>query len=135
VIQSTHQLRFHTDEGSMRPLTLSAAGWLLLTDRSDAEIENLVRRANIAASRKEDRVALDVIAPQVADARERKSLYMENMPLLGGATIGVVLPCRVQGRIAVLGMGGTIERMRPNRARYTALMRRLVQQLDEGAQA
>jgi len=47
----------------------------------------------------------------------------------------VVLPCRVQGRIAVLGMGGTIERMRPNRARYTALMRRLVQQLDEGAQA
>jgi len=119
----------------MRPLTLSAAGWLLLTDRSDAEIENLVRRANIAASRKEDRVALDVIAPQVADARERKSLYMENMPLLGGATIGVVLPCRVQGRIAVLGMGGTIERMRPNRARYTALMRRLVQQLDEGAQA
>ncbi len=80
-------------------------------------------------------MALDVIAPQVADARARKSLYMENMPLLGGATIGVVLPCLVQGRIAVLGMGGTIERMRPHRARYTALMRRLVQQLDEDARA
>jgi len=129
VIQSTHPLRFHTDEGSMRPLTQSAVGWLLLTDRSDTEIENLVRRANIATPRKEDRVPLEIIAPQVADARSRKSLYMENMPLLGGATIGVVLPCRVQGRIAVLGMGGKIERMRPQRARHTALMRRLAQQL------
>jgi len=135
VIQSTHQLRFHTDEGSMRPLTLSAMGWLLLTDRSDAEIEKLVRRANIATPRKEDRVPLEVVAAQVADARERKSIYMENMPLLGGATVGVVLPCLVQGRIAVLGMGGTIERMRPHRARYTALMRRLVQQLDKDGTA
>lgn len=130
VIQSTHALRFHTDEGSMRPLTQSAVGWLLLTDRSDAEVEKLVHRANIATPRKEDRVALDLIAPQVADARSRRSLYMENMPLLGGATIGVVLPCRVQGRIAVLGLGGTIERIRPHRARYTALMRRLAQQLE-----
>jgi DNA-binding IclR family transcriptional regulator len=110
-------------------------GWLLLTDRSDAEIEKLVRRANIATPRKEDRVPLEVVAAQVADARERKSIYMENMPLLGGATVGVVLPCLVQGRIAVLGMGGTIERMRPHRARYTALMRRLVQQLDEDGTA
>jgi len=67
VIQSTHQLRFHTDEGSMRPLTLSAMGWLLLTDRSDAEIEKLVRRANIATPRKEDRVPLEVVAAASAD--------------------------------------------------------------------
>lgn len=132
VIQSVHPLRFHTDEGSMRPLTQSAMGWLLLTDRSPAEIDNLVRRANIATPRKEDRVALDTIAPQVADARLRQSIYMENMPLAGGATIGVVLPCRVQGRIAVMGMGGTIDRIRPHRARYTALMKRLAQQLADG---
>ncbi len=133
VIQSVHPLRFHTDEGSMRPLTQSAIGWLLLSDRTPAEIDNLVRRANIATPQKEDRVALEVIAPQVADARIRKSLYTENVPLPGGATIGVVLPCRVQGRIVVMGLGGTVDRMRPHRARYTALMKRLAQQLEGDA--
>lgn len=130
VIQSTHAIRFHTDEGSLRPLTRSAVGWLLLTDRTDAELEKLVRRANIAVPRSEDRVPLDTIAGEVAGARLRRTLYLENLPLVGGATIGVVLPWRVQGRLVVLGMGGTIERMRPHRARYTALMRQLAHQLE-----
>ncbi|GKS93808.1 helix-turn-helix domain-containing protein [Acidovorax sp. SUPP2825] len=131
VIQSTHAIRFHTDEGSLRPLTRSAVGWLLLTDRTDAEVEKLVHRANIAVQGREDRVPLETIAPEVAGARLRKALYLENLPLLGGATIGVVMPWRVQGRLVVLGMGGTIERMRPHRARYTALMRRLALQLEQ----
>jgi len=42
----------------------------------------------------------------------------------------VVLPWRVQGQLVVLGMGGTIERMRPHRARYTALMLQLAHQLE-----
>ncbi|BFO53376.1 IclR family transcriptional regulator [Acidovorax sacchari] len=130
VIQSTHAIRFHTDEGSLRPLTRSAVGWLLLTDRTDAEVEKLLRRANIAVPRTEDRVPLETIAAEVADARLRRTLYLENLPLVGGATIGVVLPWRVQERLVVLGMGGTIERMRPRRARYTAMMRQLAHQLE-----
>ena len=31
VIQSIHPLRFHTEEGSLRPLTQSVTGWLILT--------------------------------------------------------------------------------------------------------
>lgn len=129
VIQSRHAIRFPTDEGSLRPLTRSAVGWLLLTDRTDAEVEKLVRRANIAVPGGEERVPLETIAAELHDARLRGTLYLENLPLPGGATIGVVLPWRVQGRLVVLGMGGTIERMRPHRARHTALMRRLAAQL------
>ncbi|GKS83977.1 hypothetical protein AVMA1855_07515 [Acidovorax sp. SUPP1855] len=64
VIQSTHAIRFHTDEGSLRPLTRSAVGWLLLTDRTDAEVEKLVHRANIAVQGREDRVPLETHRPR-----------------------------------------------------------------------
>ena len=134
VIQSTHALRFHTEEGSMRPLTQTAMGWLLLTDRTPAEADKLIRRANIAVAKASERVTPERILREVEDARARRSIYVENTPFLGGATIGVVLPCRLQGRVPVLGMGGSVDRIRPHRARYTALMKRLVEQLAEPAQ-
>lgn len=129
VIQSTHALRFHTEEGSMRPLTQTAMGWLLLTDRTAGEADKLIRRANIAVPDPKARVPAERVLHEVAEARERQAIYVENTPLLGGATIGVVLPCRLQGRIAVLGLGGTIDRIRPQRARYTAHMKRLAEAL------
>jgi IclR family KDG regulon transcriptional repressor len=51
VIQSSHALRFYTEEGSMRPLVQSSLGWLLMSTRPDEEVERLVRRANIAITR------------------------------------------------------------------------------------
>lgn len=125
VIQSTHALRFHTEEGSMRPLTLSATGWMLMSTLDDKHVEKLVRRANIATQRKEDRQPLELMMQRVAQAREDGAAYAENIPLLGGGTVCVLLPVTVQGRPVVLGMGGAVERIRPNRERYTALLKSL----------
>jgi DNA-binding IclR family transcriptional regulator len=132
VIQSVHALRFHTVEGSLRPLTQSATGWLLLSTHCDAQIEKLVRRANIATSKAQDRQSLTLTQERVAQARREGTAYAENIPLLGGATVAALLPTRVQGKAVVLGMGGTIERIRPNKNKYLKLVKELAASLKPG---
>lgn len=126
VIQSTHPLRFHTEEGSMRPLTLSATGWMLMSSHPDKEVDRLIRRANIATRRPEDRQPMDLMMQRVRAARASGTAYAENVPLLGGATLCVRLPLKVQGRPVVLGMGGALERIRAHRDDYLRLMQDLV---------
>lgn len=122
VIQSTHPLRFMTEEGSMRPLTLSATGWMLMALHPDREVERLVRRANIATSDVASRQPLPVMMQRVQAVRAQGWAYAENLPLLGGATICVPLPITVMGRPVVLGLGGALERIRPQREALLARM-------------
>ena len=131
VIQSVHPLRFVTDEGSMRPLTQSATGWLLMAAHTDAEVERLVRRANIATESHSTRQPMELMMQRVGDARQQGWATAENIPLIGGATICVNLPITAQGRTVVLGMGGTHERIAPKKAEYLALMQGLAAQLSK----
>lgn len=126
VIQSVHPLRFHTEEGSMRPLTQSATGWLLMSTHPDREVDRLIRRANIATPRPEDRQPMELMMQRIRSARATGTAYAENVPLLGGATLCVMLPLEVQGRPVVLGMGGALERIRAHRDDHLRLMKELV---------
>lgn len=125
VIQSAHPLRFHTEEGSLRPLTQSATGWLLLSTHADTAVEKLIRRANIAIPRSEDRQPLEIMQARIKLARKERTIYAENIPLVGGATVATLLPVKVQGKPVVLGMGGAIDRIRPNKDKYLKLVREL----------
>ena len=126
VIQSIHPLRFHTEEGSMRPLTQSATGWMLMATHPDKEVDRLIRRANIATPEPALRPPMALMMERIREVRASGAAYAENVPLLGGATLCVMLPMRVQGRPAVLGIGGALERMRAHREDYLRLMRELV---------
>lgn len=88
-------------------------------------VEKLVRRANIATLRTQDRQSLEVMQERVAQCRREGVAYAENIPLLGGATVAALLPVKVQGRAVVLGMGGTIERIRPNKDKYLKLVKEM----------
>jgi DNA-binding IclR family transcriptional regulator len=123
VIQSIHPLRFYTEEGLMRPLTLSATGWMLMTTQPDREVERLVRRANIATARNEDRQPLDLMLERVRQARQQGYAFAQNIPIVGGATIAMRLPSNVHGRGVVIGIGGPIDRMLPQKERLLTLMR------------
>jgi hypothetical protein len=62
---------------------------------------------------------------RIAQARKERTAYAENIPLLGGATVATLLPVKIQGKAVVLGMGGTIDRIRPNKDKYLKLVREL----------
>lgn len=123
LILSVHALRFHVDEGTMRLLPHSVIGWMLMSTMDDDEIETLVRRARIAAGPAVPVPTVAEIMAKVATIRREKFGYGENVPFLGGAAICVLLPVRILDQPVVLGIGGALERVRANRARYLTLLR------------
>src|SRR5262249_51003182 len=120
---SIHALRFHIDEGTIRPITRSAAGWILLTGLSDDQVDNIVRRANIATPDPAERMPIPFIMEKLAEIRKRGYASVENIPFQGGGTIAVLLPVQVQGQPVTLALGGLAERVRENFKRYLAALR------------
>ena len=122
IMQSIHPLRFHVDEGTLRPLTQSALGWLLMSMMPDEKVDNIVRRANIATSNAVDRVKLPEMMKRIRDIRGKGYCSAENIPILGGATICVLLPTMIQNQPVALGLGGAAERIKQNFKRYLAVL-------------
>jgi DNA-binding IclR family transcriptional regulator len=129
VIESSHAIRFHVDPGDMRPVTQSAVGWLLMSKLKDKEVDLLIRRSNIACGRAAG-ANIDSILESVRQTRSKRFGYAENMPNLGGASIGVLLPLLVQGQPVALCCGGVLERMRKNRSRYLAIIQKVAKSLE-----
>lgn len=122
---SSYQLRHHVDEGSMRLITSSVLGWLLMSTLKDREVDNIIRRCNIAAGLPTSTGVEETIS-QIQHARDQGYAYGENTPVLGGATIGVVLPARLNSQPVVIGCGGVLERVRQHRDEYLAVLRKEV---------
>jgi len=124
IIQSVHALRFHVDEGTLRPLTQSALGWLLMSTMPDDKLDNIIRRANIATERSIDRVNVAEMIKRIRQIRSKGYCSAENVPFPGGGTICVLLPVTIHGQPVVLGLGGYNERIRKNQSRYLAVLQR-----------
>jgi DNA-binding IclR family transcriptional regulator len=121
-IPSIHALRFHIDEGTIRPITQSAAGWILLIGLPEERIDNIVRRANIATPNPAERVQVREMMKRLEEIRVRGYATAENIPFLGGGTIAVLLPVQVQGQPVTLALGGVAERVRRNFDSYLAAL-------------
>ncbi|MEM5493402.1 helix-turn-helix domain-containing protein [Hoeflea sp. AS16] len=125
VLQSVHALRFHVEEGTVRPLTQTGLGWTLMSTMTDEKIDNIVRRANLATE-KSKRVTISDMMEKVREIRAKGYGFAENIPFPGGATLCLVLPVTIHGQAAVLGLGGAAGRIRQNHDRYLSILRHAV---------
>lgn len=126
---SIHALRFHIEEGTVRPLTRSVAGQVLLAALPAAKLENTVRRANIATPDRAKRADLQEVINITAKIRQLGYGYGEDMPFKGGATLATILPVLVQGQPVVLALGGISTRFHDNWDTYLDALRKAVRSI------
>ena len=124
VIPSPHPLRFEVSIGSFRPIHHSPLGWLLMTKLADQDARKLIARSSSAAGEESHNV--ETTLDEVRRARDQGHVYGENTPLLGGATLGVMLPPHLPGVELALGCGGVIKRMRASWIDYLASIRAIL---------
>ena len=103
-------------------MTTTTLGYLLLSTMQDAEIENTVRRCNIASGLPVPNNVAEIL-DEIHAIRERNHAYGENTPMTGGATLGVLLPRTIQGQPVAIGCSGVLERVRSNRELYLDILR------------
>jgi DNA-binding IclR family transcriptional regulator len=128
MILSNYAMRVHVEEGFMRIATRTPAGWILLAAKSNAEVDKLVRRANISVSDRSERVNVNDFVKMIGRVRRAKYAYAEHMPLPGAAAVCVSIPIKLQGQSVALGIGGLADRLQPR-------LSELVQVLHESAAA
>ncbi|HKT76537.1 MAG TPA: helix-turn-helix domain-containing protein [Sphingobium sp.] len=118
--------------GSMRPLTRSSAGIMLLTESSDDEIGRIVRRLNTLHDAGE-RERLELVLQTVADARQQGYACVLNRLVASVGSVAVKLPIRDSfGKPLALSINGRSNEIEPNQHELVAILREEIAQLGVG---
>jgi len=125
VVQATNLMRMHVPIGSQRFLVWSAMGVPLLSDMSDDAIRLLVRRTNAEASSRQKSIDINQTLTHVEQFRKRGYFFSRGLVTPGAAIICMRLPPNSASpdRPLAIGIGGLLEKMDKQEARYVRLLR------------
>ena len=123
VIVPDHPHKFPPAEGTMRLLTQSSAGLVLLGRMPDRTVTRLVRHIDIYAQDSGKRVDLAQLIEQLHWVREAGYCFLAGIPVAKAATISMLLPEAPHRIPLAIGVGGVSARITRNRSRIVAIMR------------
>lgn len=114
VIPGTHPISLHVREGFGIPLFTTAIGIALLSQLSDTEVDELVRRANLRARRRDDRIDRARLTREIEEVRETGCCIRYDAVIPDSGAIGIPFPSDVDGFPLALGVAGLTSRIRRN---------------------
>ena len=107
--------------GSLRPLCRSATGRILLSRKTDVEVQQLLWRVN-AEEEVSQRLNVNDLLKELDQIRQIGCAYTEGTVNPRAGVIAVDMPTPPSQPPMALGMGGKIETMREERDRYLELL-------------
>lgn len=122
LIRSAEPLHVAVPPGARRPLAKSGLGWLLLSAKSDEEIEKLRRRIN-AEEKGADRLSRDELMATINEVRLKGHAFSKHTVSDGVGVIGALLPAAPHGRVYAIGVAGPVARLERKEALILAELR------------
>ncbi len=123
VLEPDHPLKFPPPEGTMRLLTQSSAGLVLLSRMADASVARLIRHIDVRGRGEIPRTNLPALLAQLQTVRQQGYAFLAGIPVPQAATISMPLPDRPHGIPMAIGVGGATARITQDRAPLVAIMR------------
>jgi DNA-binding IclR family transcriptional regulator len=112
--------------GSLRPLCRSATGRILLSRKTDVEVQQLLWRIN-AEEAPEHRLQVGDLLKELEKIRQDGYAYTEGTVKTDSGVIAVEMPTPPSQPPMALGIGGPIETLRREKNRYLDLLRQALQ--------
>lgn len=128
VIHSAEPLQFRAPPGTRRPLARSGMGLVLLSGKTDAEIERLRRRIN--ASGDGATQTREELMARVNEVRAAGYAISRNSISPGLGIIGAALPKGPFGRVFAVGVAGRVERLDDKKDEIVAELRAMIHRLE-----
>lgn len=128
VIHSAEPLQFRVPPGTRRPLARSGMGLVLLSGKTDAEIERLRRRINAAGDGGSQ--SREELMARVNEVRALGYAVSRNSISPGLGIIGAALPNGPFGRVFAVGVAGRVDRLDDKQDRIVGELRTLIHRLD-----
>ena len=129
VLPSPEPLQLRAPPGTLRPLARSGMGLVLLSAKTDAEVERLRRRINasgddIAQTREE-------LMARVNEVRARGYAFSRNTISQGVGILGAALPKGPFGRTFAVGVAGRVPELEENRDEIVKALTGLIARLEQ----
>ena len=128
VIHSAEPLQFRAPPGTLRPLARSGMGLVLLSAKTDGEVERLRRRIN--ASGDGGTQSREEMMSRVNEVRARGYAFSKNSISPGLGIIGAALPHGPFGRVAAVGVAGRVPRLEEKQEAIVAEMQAMIHRLE-----
>lgn len=129
LIQAAEPLAARVSPGTLRPLARSGLGLVLLSGKTDAEIERLRRRINAAGEGAAQ--TREALMARVGEVRARGYAFSKNAFSPGVGIIGAALPKGPFGRMSAVGVAGALPRLEDKEDAIVAELRATVQRLEQ----
>lgn len=122
VVQSDQVASWYLKPGSLRPLCRSATGRMLLSLKSDVQVQQLLWRANAEETDPSKRMNVHDLLHDVDQIRSQKYAVTEGTVNPNGGVIAIEMPTPQSQPPMALGIGGSIEMLRGSRERLLKLL-------------
>lgn len=126
VLQPSHPYKVPPSEGTMRVLTHSAAGLVLLSQMPAKTVDKLTRHINAYEQGRSKRIDIAELTEQLAWIRREGYCLLAAFPFPEAAGIAVPLPQSPHGGHLTLGVGGLNARIARKRSEILAVMREAI---------
>jgi DNA-binding IclR family transcriptional regulator len=123
VLQPSHPYKVPPSEGSMRVLTHSAAGLVLLSGMAPKAVDKLIRHINAYEQGRSKKINIDELSEQLAWIRREGYSLLAAFPFPDAAGLAMPLPKSPHGMPLTLGVGGLNSRIARKRSEIIATMR------------
>ena len=121
LIQSRLPIWYPIPIGTLRPLTASGSGLMMLACKSDADIKKIVKRIQFHRLDAR-RPTLSEIMDHVRSCREKGYIFSKHLIEKGAGGISMLLQDPRLGRSYALGVHGPVERLEPRQGEIVAAL-------------
>jgi DNA-binding IclR family transcriptional regulator len=133
IVDASYAVRLIIHSGTLRPMTRSALGMALLTQKPDHEIRAIVRRNNAEDVDGQHRVNERTFLAEMADIRRQGFAESKGRMVPSASTIAMLVPADEKATPLAIGVGGPIERIGRRRKEIIDVLRRHLHQVAGGA--
>jgi IclR family transcriptional regulator, acetate operon repressor len=133
IVDASYAVRLIIHSGTLRPMTRSALGMALLTQKPDHEIRAIVRRNNAETEDVQMRVSEREFLVEMEGIRRNGFAESNGRMISSASTIGMLVPADRKQTPLAMGVGGPIERISRRRREIIEVLRRHLDTLLLGA--
>jgi DNA-binding IclR family transcriptional regulator len=124
VLDSQHVMRFHIPEGTVRYLTESSTGWMLLSSMPDDVAFRLLKKINAKMTDPTRRVDVKTSMERLAEIRKNKYCYIPDFPITNACAVSMLI--EYAGGPFVIAAGGLVTRVEQSLPQMIKKMRNAI---------
>lgn len=124
ILEASYAVQLTVPVGTIRPMTLSAIGQILLSQKTDSQIRAIIRRNNADANSAKQRVKESEYLKETKLVRQRGYAVSGGRVTEGASVIAMLLPNDGNSPLLAIGIGGPMPRMEEQQKTIVAAMRR-----------